>query len=705
MSWEVRDMKLSTQDFEGFGGKDRGTAQPLAAKPPYGCGVPLAGKGNRQGSLSPNEIKAGPEGRDMKLSTLLSEGDKKGWFSLTLFKKNWARFWPLAAGYGLIQFFLLPMDMVTQAGYAISRNSELSQRFANELISAAMWAGPMGLVFGCLTAMALFFYLMNSSSVGMLHALPIRREGLFFTNWLTGLSFFLVPNAAMALIALAVEGFFGGLQPGLTLRWFALHTVIAMFFFCFGVCCAMFTGHILALPVFYGVLNGLVAGLSMLVDNAMDVLLVGYAGNDLFGSPLTRWCTPLWHLMWKIQAVNEVDGVYYTAAGTSIALGYCLVLGAAFTLIAVVVYQHRQLERAGDVVTVGWVRPVFQWGVGLCAGLTIGTVLYEQFFRRQGAWAFVTAVTLCAVLGAFVGRMFLKKSLRVFAEGWKSCVSVGLCVLLLLGGAKADLFGYQRWVPDPAEVESVYLGNMGSAPYDSGRGGVDLDDPALIAEVTALHTELVKDLDTLEQTRWGGAVYSTTPEGWETATGGGLRIEYRMKNSAYESRWYAGIPITQEDLADPDSYAARFQALLNRPEVLRKIYLDWTEDREPSVASGWLSNVKTRENSGSTDLTEEQAEALWKAFLEDLDAGRIHRYLLDGAERAENCYYTDVVFILNLTSRRSTGERDIYTNQMTVTLQRSATSMMGVLEKEGLTELLLSRDTEKFPDTAEAHPG
>lgn len=679
-------MKSWTRNSEDFGGKD-------------------SVKGNRQGSLSSNEIKAGPKGRAMKSGTLFSENERKGWFSLTLLKKNWARFWPLAAGYGLLQFFLLPMNMVAQAGYAASRNSDLSRRIADELLSAAIWAGPLGLVFGCLAAMALFFYLMNSRSVGMLHALPIRREGLFLTNWVTGLSFFLVPNAVTALLALAVEGFFGGLQPGLTLRWFALHTVVAMFFFCFAVCCAMFTGHILALPVFYGVLNGLVAGLCMLADNAMDVLLVGYAGNDLFDSTLTRWCTPLWHLAWKIQAVDEVNGAYYTAAGTSIALGYCLVLGAAFTLIAVVVYQHRQLERAGDVVTVGWVRPVFQWGVGICGGLAFGTVLYEQFFRRWGAWAFVAAVVLCAVLGAFVARMFLKKTLRVFAEGWKSCVPVGLCMLLLLGGARADLFGYQRWLPDPAEVESVYLGNMGSAPYDSGRSSVELDDPALIAEVVDLHARLVEDLDALEQARWKGAIYSTTPEGWETATGSGLRIEYRMKNSTYETRWYSVIPITEESLADPDSYAAGFQGLLNRPEILRETYLDWTNGQEVSVVSGWLSNVNVPEGRGEADLTEDQARELWEAFLEDLDAGRIHRYLLDGRERAENCYYTDVEFVLNLTYRRPDGEKDTQANRMSVTLQRSASSMMEVIEREGLEELLLSRDTEKFPDTVEAHPG
>ena len=630
----------------------------------------------------------------------ISSSERKGWFSLTLLQKNWARFWPLAAGYGLLQFFMLPMNMITQAGYA----SDVSRRFANELVSAAVWAGPMGLLFGCLAAMALFFYLMNGRSVGMLHALPIRREGLFLTNWVTGLSFFLVPNAAVALIALAVEGVFGGMWPGLTLRWFALHTVVAMFFFCFAVCCAMFPGHILALPVFYGVLNGLVAGLCMLVDNAMDVLLVGYAGNDLLSSPLTRWCTPLWHLIWKIEAVDSTAaGGYYTAQGTAIALGYCLVLGAAFTLIAVVVYQHRQLERAGDVVTVGWVRPIFQWGVGICAGLTLGSILYENFFRRQGAWAFVTLVALCAVLGAFVARMFLKKTLRVFAEGWKSCGLVGLAVLLLLGGAKADLFGYQRWTPEPELVESVYLGNMDSAPYDGGRSGVTITDPALIGKIVELHRELVKDLDTLERTRWNEVEYRTDPTGsWEVSGDTGLRLEYHMKDSSFENRWYTSVPVSEELLADPDSCAARLEALLNEPEVLREMYLGWTVEQEVSVASGWLSNVNTQEDRGEVELTEEQARALWEAFLEDLDAGRIHRYLLDSRERAENCYYTDMEFTLNLTYFGSDGERNVQAGHLPVTVQKSATSMMGVLEKEGLAELLLSRETERYPAAHEA---
>ena len=44
------------------------------------------------------------------------------------------------------------------------------------------------LVYAVLCAMAVWSYLYNARSVGLMHTLPIRREGLFLTNFLSGLS-------------------------------------------------------------------------------------------------------------------------------------------------------------------------------------------------------------------------------------------------------------------------------------------------------------------------------------------------------------------------------------------------------------------------------------------------------------------------------------------------------------------------------------
>lgn len=619
----------------------------------------------------------------------ISRSDKMGWFSLTLFRKNWSRFWPLAAGYGLIQFFLLPAELFL--GRGSTSKGHMETWIYNTLRDRAVSAVFFGLVFGLLAAMALFSYLMNNRSVGMLHSLPIRREGLFLTNWVTGLSFFLVPNALVTLAAFGAEGLCGYVAGNMTLRWFALHTVIAMFFFCFAVCCAMFTGHILALPVFYGVLNILVMGLSLLIDNALSTLLLGYEGTQAVYADLTLWLTPAWNLHNMVTMVGW-NGAYNIADGTAGALGYSVVGGAVFTFIAVAAYHHRQLERAGDVVTVAWVRPVFQYGVGVCLGLTVGTVLYNNFFRDLGAWGFVALVCLWAVVGAFVGRMFLKKTLRVFAEGWKGCVALGFCMLALLGGARADLFGYQRWTPDPEKVERVIITSVSSAPYDGASSSMAIEDPELIREIIAIHAGFTADLDRMERVQRDGSYYEVDDENYETSSSFMLRMYYKMKDGREVARKYYAIPVTAGELADPTSYAARFQALLNRPEVVRESYLDWMDtDREVATTpvGGWLTNIRGEEYERELDY--DGAELLWKAFLEDLEAGRIHRYLLDDREREENCYYTDVIFTLNQTYRGTDGERETRSRDLCVTVQRSASSMMKVLEELGLTDLLAQR--------------
>lgn len=616
----------------------------------------------------------------------ISSSEKKGWFSPTLFKKNLTRFWPLVAGYTLLQFFVLPMQLLVD-GSDYGRGYAAREWIPDSLLGGASLSVPFGAVFGLLAAMAFFSYLMNGRSAGMLHALPVRREGLFLTNWLSGLGFFLLPNTAVALLTLVVEGVYGGLRVGLTLRWLALHTVIGMFFFCFAVCCAMFTGHILALPVFYGILNVLIEGLSLLVDNAVDILLVGYTGRSLASSALAQWCTPCQHLMIQVCDAEWDGPVVDVATGTAAALGYSIVLGAAFTLIAVLVYQHLQLERAGDVVTVGWMRPIFQYGVGVCVGLTLGTLLYYNFFRSIGVWAFVGLVSLCAVAGSFIGRMLLKKTLRVFGDGWKGCVTLGVCMFLLLGGARIDIFGYQRRVPSPEKVKSVIMTSVDTAPHDSGQYSMMITDPDLIEEVTAIHAGVVSDLGRVDQPGW---YYEEDGEGYETASSVALRIYYTMESGEEISRRYFAVPITAEELARPDSYAARLQALLNRPEMVRECYLDWVkEERRTEVVGGWLNNVRGEETKPS--LTYEQACLLWKAFQEDLDAGRIHRYLLDDRQREENCYYTDINFTLNTVWDDETGERQTRSNELCVTVQASATSTMAALKELGMEELLARR--------------
>ena len=156
----------------------------------------------------------------------------KGWFNPTLFWKNMTRFWPIWAFYGAIQFFLLPIEL-----FNMTPGADRLTSLVPNVFHTATWMGvPLTLVFGCLIAMALFSYLMNPRAVSMYHTLPIRREGLFITNYVSAFCFYLLPSVVVGLLALLAEVRLGVFCAGGVLRWLMVQMFVGMFFFSFAVC-------------------------------------------------------------------------------------------------------------------------------------------------------------------------------------------------------------------------------------------------------------------------------------------------------------------------------------------------------------------------------------------------------------------------------------------------------------------------------------
>ena len=162
------------------------------------------------------------------------------YFNFTLLRKNFARFWPIWSLYGLFWLAVLPLNILSNRIHwdgGMARSLPLNYLDGGPSAAVALTA-----LFGLLCAMAVFSYLYASRSVGMLHALPLRREGLFLTNYLSGLLFLLLPNLAVFLLALAAEVFAGTVVFSSLFTWLVVVSLFGLFFYSFAVFCAMFTG-------------------------------------------------------------------------------------------------------------------------------------------------------------------------------------------------------------------------------------------------------------------------------------------------------------------------------------------------------------------------------------------------------------------------------------------------------------------------------
>lgn len=549
----------------------------------------------------------------------------------TLLRKNLTRFWPIWAIYTLIWAYALPINclMVQQQDWRATSVLQRVQDFTTDIPHMLGFGVFMAFCFGILVAMAMFSYLFNSRSAGLFHTLPLRREGLFVTGYLSGLICLLAPNVLIWLATLGTEAMGGYVDLYTITLWLLAQSAMCLFFYSFGVFCAMFTGHLLALPAFYGILNFLAAAVTLLLDTLFSSFLYGYVGLSSRAEQAVLWLTPSVHLGSELRWQHLYETQTYRFHGGHLLWIYALA-GLVFAVLALLVYRRRHVESAGDVVSVGVVRPVFKYGFALCVGLFFGYWLYA-IFGLNAPGGLTGSLIVWTVIGYFAAQMLLKKSFRVW-RAWKGCVTLAAVVALGITALRLDVTDFAGRVPHPEDVMHLQVDGMGSYPYDDGRSfAVETEDRDLIHKTLDLHKAFVQE----HKHPWTGA-YSHT----EYIR---LHVTYELANGTRMSRSY-GVNVP---LGSPLAQAA--EAFYCDPALAELAYgLDKVDPQtllNAEVSSLWNTVEKKNEYYDliqSIPIEQRQTAllALYDAVMSDFGQGNLgKRYLsdLEDARQTNTC--------------------------------------------------------------------
>ena len=555
---------------------------------------------------------------------------KTSFFNPTVFWSDCRRCWPLTALYALVWLMLLPLNCLTEFAHA-------GPDYAPDMLYTCLAGTSAGgyisaLLVGIAFAMAMFAYLCDTRATNGLHALPERRETLYVTHYLAGLCCQLMPQVAAVVLCVAVIGAHGVFDlsaMGLMLLTLILPT---LFFYCFGVFCMVFTGQILAAPVFYGILNILVVGVEMLVKTFAGTFLYGW--DEPFDAMLISF-SPIVRLIESVR-VSEGAAAELVIAGAGWLWLYAAV-GLVLAALGLLVYRRRHSEATGSIVAVGWARPIFRYGVSFCAALALGQLLYYLFFgqyRYNGDYSLpgtLACMAAAGLIGYFAAEMLLRKSFRVWKTGWKGAAVVAAALVALGFALSLDLTGYEGYVPDPDKVESVSVEfNVYTTP---GGCYVTRSDPGVIRLATAAHRAIIGDK--ARQQSLGRSHYDG-PADWREGENAGCyySVAYRMKNGTVVRRSYRDVTICADELGDPASPAAALTALYNDPNVaLQRTLNRWGYGEDPGALAdlrftgGFYSAAKWSGESylgeDVYDLTPAQAKQIYDAVLRDAAAGRL----------------------------------------------------------------------------------
>ena len=368
------------------------------------------------------------------------------------------RFWPFWALYLLIQLLTLPI--VINSGQFHRYPEEQTLLFGDGMYFLGAGAGPV-------IAMAMLHYLYTAKSANWMASLPVRRETMYLTLYLTGL----VPMLASNLLVSCILALALGPDFGFAARWLLQCSLGSFSFYSLAFFCGQLTGSLWGLPVIYLIFNFGAWALEYGVSSILRKILLGYTYSGKLNC-----LSPIVYLGQEGFRVHDHMVYAWLFAGACLAL----LVGGFF------IYRARRMEAASDLIAQKPLRPVAKYFMTLISAVLFAALL-DALIYSYDSGARPVSIALFALIGAAVGyfgtEMLMKRTVKVFAGSWKGFAAAAGVIVLALALAFLDPMGYSSFVPEPEDVASVRIPSY----------NILLEEPENIRQVTELHKEVLAD--------------------------------------------------------------------------------------------------------------------------------------------------------------------------------------------------------------------
>lgn len=530
-------------------------------------------------------------------------------FFKTVFIKNITRFWPLWALMSFI-WVLAPLTILMAEDYMTEASG------ATYLYEGVTHVLPIFLlIYSCAVAMAVWSYMYSAKSVNLMHSLPATREGLFSANFTSGLVMVIIPIAIGGIFMMLVEMLRGGFSVLPFLLTIVAVLAESFFFFSLATFMAHLTGHILALPVLYFVLNFLSVSIEYIISVYASLLCYGL--TDAYESN-TSFLSPIVHILTNVNTVNmneypntafSPDLIYIR--GWDVIGEYTLV-GVVLTVVALLLYKKRKSESAGEVVSAKLLRPVALTCFTACAALTGGIVIYE-LLTITSSKCNPALLAFCMLISVFIGyyggRMLIQRKLKVFKKKTVPgfLIAAALCIFFI-AILRTDAFGREKIIPAKDKIEYV------SVRIDSLEFIATSEDTELLDKVADLHRLCIGEKRNVQVSE---SVLS--PYNYEL-TASSVKLVYTLKSGKIIGRHYS-VPYKFSDINNPGTFGAKIKDFMGDRDVLLSSV---GYNRKPKIVDVYI--IDYYPNEFHEGFSGREAIDFYDALVEDIKAGSYNPY-------------------------------------------------------------------------------
>ena len=551
---------------------------------------------------------------------------KTSWFNTGISLNYLRRCWPLWAGYAALLVLVFPVEMADRVSRAYPHTRSLD----SAVLEAGVSSGYLSIAFSVLAVMLMFSWLYSAKGSGMLCSLPLRRESLFVSCFLTGLVPMLIIDVLIVLLSAAVTAGSGYMSFGAHMQALSVILMMNFSFYCFAVFCAVLTGSILVMPAVFVVLNFTAA-----VAESCTRALLSYFVYGMYNSGgVLDAFSPLYYVLSNVHTAPIASGIKGEIIGHRLlglpVLGIYCVAGLLLACAALLILKKRNMESASDVVAVPVLKPIFKYCLSAGCALVFAPAIYSEVLSHSFSGVKAALVLAALMLaGGFIGyvtaEMLIRKTVAVFKScRWKGYLIFCLVCLVFVAAFEFDLFGFERYMPKAEDIERVEL----------WQGDTVLEEPENLVSVLELQQQIID-----------GKAENEAVEGHP------VYINYVLKDGRRIQRYYS---LSSADIDDPTGILSRFQALCNLQEAIDRRCETELPVNAQTVHAFSISCWHYDENGSYTDeyITLDAAEAVRfyeEYLLPDIKAGTMGRFwFLNNQEHLET--QANIRFEFNLSN-------------------------------------------------------
>ncbi len=410
------------------------------------------------------------------------------WFSMSrpLIWECFKMYWYIPALSFVMYFFIGIFPLLSH----FSNIDTVDYYIKNSLDNANLFFVFMMCVVPVVVAMLMLGFLHNESKAFMLHAMPLSKNRIFNSYYITGWILCQLPVVVMAFIYMMILSKVNTVGMSDVFQWLLASVAMITYFYGLSILAGSLTGTT--------AMNLFTAGVIMVIVPIIVKILNGYYVNFVPGYyELPDWMVetaaksnPLFALLFRNEEM-----------GYSLWLMY-LIIGICISILAKIVYRTRKLETIGNSM----LSKVFE---EICTYLItfVGMSAFGMF-----AWSFgesklliVIGMAAGAIITFFVVKLVVNKGGKVINRDSMKSLGIYACLAaLFIAFTVFDITGNASRVPEVSQVESVEMRGLvtnyeavnmayGRIPEEYADMEPELTSPDTIAMITELHKYIIEN--------------------------------------------------------------------------------------------------------------------------------------------------------------------------------------------------------------------